>query len=98
MRICIRLRASVVKINMGKDKCCLHSVLRTPGLKTEIGHGQRNLETIPGLPPSLDKIPGGCAFASRCNRVVEACHATNVQLMATHRKTLVRCIEVDVTN
>lgn len=64
----------------------------------EIGHGQRNLETIPGLPPSLDEIPEGCAFASRCNRVVEACHATNVQLMATHRKTLVRCIEVDVTN
>ena len=64
----------------------------------EIGYGQRNLETIPGLPPSLDKIPEGCAFASRCNRVVEACHATNVQLMATHRKTLVRCIEVDVTN
>jgi oligopeptide/dipeptide ABC transporter ATP-binding protein len=32
----------------------------------ELGGGRRRLEAIPGLPPVVDKLPEGCAFADRC--------------------------------
>ncbi|WP_246266571.1 ABC transporter ATP-binding protein [Nonomuraea typhae] len=28
---------------------------------------------VPGLPPELTDLPGGCAFAPRCSRVADAC-------------------------
>ncbi|WP_344450611.1 dipeptide/oligopeptide/nickel ABC transporter permease/ATP-binding protein [Actinocorallia aurantiaca] len=31
------------------------------------------LATIPGLQPTPDEVPGGCAFAPRCGRVLERC-------------------------
>lgn len=58
----------------------------------KIGRGQGRLETIPGLPPSLDKIPRGCAFASRCAMAVEACLSTDIKMAATTNNTQVRCI------
>ena len=58
----------------------------------KIGRGQGRLETIPGLPPSLDKIPRGCAFASRCAIAVEACRSTEIKMTATTNNTQVRCI------
>jgi peptide/nickel transport system ATP-binding protein len=33
------------------------------------------LETIPGQPPALDALPGGCPFADRCPLVAEQCRA-----------------------
>ncbi|MFV0492704.1 MAG: ABC transporter ATP-binding protein [Pseudorhodobacter sp.] len=35
----------------------------------------RRLEQIPGVTPSLARIPPGCAFRSRCDRSVPACRA-----------------------
>jgi peptide/nickel transport system permease protein len=29
----------------------------------ELGGGRRRLEAIPGLPPVVDELPEGCAFA-----------------------------------
>jgi len=58
----------------------------------KIGRGQGRLDTIPGLPPSLDKIPRGCAFASRCAMAVEACRSTDIKMAATTNNTQVRCI------
>nr|WP_206327107.1 ABC transporter ATP-binding protein [Streptomyces sp. S3(2020)] len=33
----------------------------------------RAFTPIPGLPPELGDLPGGCAFAARCDRATEAC-------------------------
>jgi peptide/nickel transport system permease protein len=41
----------------------------------ELGGGRRRLEAIPGLPPAVDKLPEGCAFADRCHVATEACRA-----------------------
>ena len=39
--------------------------------------GQRTdrLHAIPGQPPDLQRLPIGCAYAPRCDRVFERCHA-----------------------
>ncbi|MEZ5930875.1 MAG: dipeptide/oligopeptide/nickel ABC transporter permease/ATP-binding protein [Alphaproteobacteria bacterium] len=39
----------------------------------ELGGGRRKLEAIPGLPPAVDDLPKGCAFAPRCARAQEDC-------------------------
>ncbi len=36
---------------------------------------ERDFTPIPGLPPELDALPGGCAFAPRCARADAACAA-----------------------
>jgi len=39
------------------------------------GAGRAPLETIPGAVPEPGALPPGCAFAPRCSRVMERCHA-----------------------
>ena len=39
------------------------------------GSGRAPLETIPGAVPEPGALPPGCAFAPRCSRVMERCHA-----------------------
>jgi oligopeptide/dipeptide ABC transporter ATP-binding protein len=48
----------------------------------ELGGGRRRLEAIPGLPPAVDKLPEGCAFAERCHKATEACRAGEITLDA----------------
>jgi oligopeptide/dipeptide ABC transporter ATP-binding protein len=38
-----------------------------------VGPKQRRLHSIDGLPPRLDRLPPGCAFAPRCSRAAERC-------------------------
>ena len=38
-----------------------------------IDHDQGELYSIPGLPPDPSRLPSGCAFAPRCERVMESC-------------------------
>jgi oligopeptide/dipeptide ABC transporter ATP-binding protein len=51
----------------------------TKGLLDSIPHFEsgkklERLKTIPGLVPSLSKLPKGCRFADRCSYVQEKCH------------------------
>ncbi len=39
----------------------------------ELGAGRRTLTAIPGLPPAVDRMPDGCAFAPRCHMAEEKC-------------------------
>jgi peptide/nickel transport system permease protein len=57
----------------------------------ELGEGRRRLEAIPGLPPVVDKLPAGCAFADRCHQVQPACRDGRIDLMPHDGEHLVRC-------
>ncbi|MBK5926756.1 dipeptide/oligopeptide/nickel ABC transporter permease/ATP-binding protein [Rhodobaculum claviforme] len=56
----------------------------------ELGGGRRRLEAIPGLPPAVDALPPGCAFAPRCDRARDACRAGEIALEGATRR--VRCL------
>ncbi|MFB6849677.1 ABC transporter ATP-binding protein [Streptomyces sp. NPDC056373] len=53
----------------------------TPGPRHPYSRGllqalpDRAFTPIPGMPPELGDLPGGCAFAARCERVSSACAA-----------------------
>jgi peptide/nickel transport system permease protein len=55
-----------------------------------LGGGRRALAAIPGLPPAVDALPTGCAFAPRCTKAQEACRAQDVPLTGADRQ--VRCL------
>ncbi|WP_099827769.1 dipeptide/oligopeptide/nickel ABC transporter permease/ATP-binding protein [Oceaniglobus indicus] len=57
----------------------------------ELGAGKRRLAAIPGLPPAVDKLPKGCAFADRCHRVQDDCRAQDIALRRDGGRA-VRCI------
>ncbi len=76
-------------------------VLRRPGASLyraadpigvpKLGGGKRELVAIPGLPPAVDDLPPGCAFAPRCLRAQEACKAGEIALEGTDDRA-VRCL------
>lgn len=57
----------------------------------ELGEGKRRLEAIPGLPPVVDKLPDGCAFADRCDRARTDCRSGEIDLTRTGNHA-VRCL------
>ncbi len=62
----------------------------------ELGGGRRRLEAIPGLPPVVDKLPAGCAFADRCDKVRAACREGNITLDEIGATRRVRCIAPEI--
>src|SRR6266496_3719866 len=61
--------------------------------------GQRGqLRSIPGAPPSLIDVPGGCRFAARCPLVTDECLTWETELLDTsgpgHRSRCLRHDEV----
>ncbi|QPM90168.1 dipeptide/oligopeptide/nickel ABC transporter permease/ATP-binding protein [Pseudooceanicola algae] len=46
----------------------------------ELGAGRRRLEAIPGLPPAVDRLEAGCAFAPRCLKTRAECRAGEIAL------------------
>lgn len=63
----------------------------------KLGETGKKLEEIPGLPPAVDQLPKGCAFASRCHLAEAQCQQAPIayQTLATERG--VRCIKAEVT-
>jgi peptide/nickel transport system permease protein len=57
----------------------------------ELGAGKRRLEAIPGLPPAVDRLPPGCAFADRCDRAREVCRQGDIPLEGKDGRA-VRCL------
>jgi oligopeptide/dipeptide ABC transporter ATP-binding protein len=49
------------------------------------------LEPIPGQPPDLSRLPGGCAFAPRCPFVIERCRADVPPLELVAAEHLAAC-------
>ncbi len=64
---------------------------RLMGCVPELGGGRRRLAAIPGLPPAVDDLPAGCAFAPRCDRAADACRAAPIGLTRSGVRA-VRCL------
>lgn len=61
-----------------------------------LGGGQRKLAAIPGLPPVVDRLPAGCAFAERCDKSQDTCRAGVIELVATGPARKTRCLFPEV--
>ena len=61
----------------------------------ELGGGRRELSAIPGLPPLVDDLPVGCAFAPRCDKARADCRSGRIELAGTEPRT-VRCLHPEV--
>jgi peptide/nickel transport system ATP-binding protein len=55
------------------------------------------LPTIPGRVPELADLPAGCAFAERCDRVVDDCRRAPPPAVDIGAQHIARCIRVQVT-
>ena len=57
----------------------------------ELGQGRRQLAAIPGLPPMVDNLPEGCAFAARCDKANDDCRRGDIVLQGSGSRS-VRCL------
>ena len=58
-----------------------------------LGQPERRLDAIEGLPPPVDRLPSGCAFAPRCPFVEARCQEGEITLDAIEEVRAVRCIK-----
>jgi peptide/nickel transport system permease protein len=60
-----------------------------------LGEADKVIAAIPGIPPAVNDLPKGCAFADRCERAQEACLQSEIALRSSGKHRAVRCIRVD---
>ncbi|WEX08213.1 dipeptide/oligopeptide/nickel ABC transporter permease/ATP-binding protein [Chelativorans sp. AA-79] len=58
-----------------------------------LGEPERRLDAISGLPPAVNRLPEGCAFAERCSYAEAACRAGDIELDELAPGRAVRCIK-----
>jgi peptide/nickel transport system ATP-binding protein len=58
-----------------------------------IGKKQKRLSTIPGVVPSLFKLPGGCLFNDRCSVAMGDCGCTECPVIDLGNGHIVRCLK-----
>jgi len=58
-----------------------------------LGQPERRLDAIEGLPPPVDRLPPGCAFAARCPYVEARCREGEIELDPLDESRAVRCIK-----
>lgn len=56
-----------------------------------MARGQR-LQTIPGSPPDLSRLPAGCAFADRCSLATDTCRSTQPERIIVSPGHASRCL------
>ncbi len=57
-----------------------------------MGEPERRLEAIAGLPPALDRLPPGCAFAERCPAAADDCRSGEIAFRPCGGEREVRCL------
>ncbi|WP_119458904.1 dipeptide/oligopeptide/nickel ABC transporter permease/ATP-binding protein [Rhodospirillaceae bacterium SYSU D60014] len=57
-----------------------------------LGEPERSIDAIPGLPPAVNRLPPGCAFAPRCPLVLDACRHGEIPLDRLGDGRAARCI------
>jgi peptide/nickel transport system ATP-binding protein len=68
------------------------------GATVEAAKGHERLKAIAGAPPDLARLPRGCSFAPRCERVVDACRKEVPTLRSPSSGRSARCVHVGVVN
>lgn len=63
-----------------------------------LGEADKTIAAIPGMPPAVNDLPQGCAFADRCARSQDACRQGDIDLLPIAENRAVRCIRVDEIN
>ncbi len=58
-----------------------------------LGQPGRDLAAIPGLPPAVNRLPDGCAFAQRCDLAEDSCRRGSIALTSLSGKRQVRCVK-----
>ncbi|WP_159586253.1 dipeptide/oligopeptide/nickel ABC transporter permease/ATP-binding protein [Chelativorans xinjiangense] len=58
-----------------------------------LGEPERRLDAISGLPPAVNRLPEGCAFAERCPYAEAACREGEIALESLAPERAVRCIK-----
>ncbi|MCT8974203.1 dipeptide/oligopeptide/nickel ABC transporter permease/ATP-binding protein [Microbaculum marinisediminis] len=58
-----------------------------------LGQPDRRLDAIEGLPPPVDRLPPGCAFAERCPIAEPRCREGDISLDTLSDGRAVRCIK-----
>ncbi|MCT7376575.1 dipeptide/oligopeptide/nickel ABC transporter permease/ATP-binding protein [Chelativorans salis] len=58
-----------------------------------LGEPERRLDAIAGLPPAVNRLPQGCAFAERCPYAEAACREGEITLDDLGPGRAVRCIK-----
>jgi peptide/nickel transport system ATP-binding protein len=69
----------------------------TQGLLASTVHGQprdRDIDAIPGSPPDLRRLPGGCAFAPRCALAMPECLSAVPPERRPMPGRMARCVQV----
>ncbi|QPC43808.1 dipeptide/oligopeptide/nickel ABC transporter permease/ATP-binding protein [Kaustia mangrovi] len=57
-----------------------------------LGEGRRKVEAIPGLPPAVNRLPEGCAFAERCTFADELCRSGEIAMRDLGGGHEARCV------
>ena len=57
-----------------------------------MGEPERRLDAIAGLPPAVNRLPAGCAFADRCPQVKVDCRHGDIALQVGSTDRAVRCL------
>jgi peptide/nickel transport system ATP-binding protein len=96
-RLAVMYAGRIVEIGAVRD------VVRTPrhpytaGLLRSRAHGAakgQRLEAIPGAPPDLSNLPGGCSFAPRCRHAIDTCSDSSPALVDVTQAHAARCLRV----
>jgi peptide/nickel transport system permease protein len=58
-----------------------------------LGEPDRRTAAIPGLPPAVNDLPAGCAFADRCDRAGEECRVGSIAFDNLGDGHAVRCLK-----
>jgi peptide/nickel transport system permease protein len=57
-----------------------------------LGAPRRRLDAIPGLPPMVNRLPDGCAFAERCPQARPDCRKGEIALDQLGARRSARCL------
>jgi peptide/nickel transport system permease protein len=63
-----------------------------------LGQADQSIGAIPGMPPAVNHLPAGCAFAERCERVQPVCRRGEIPLRTFGENRAARCLLIDETS
>lgn len=100
-RIAVMYAGQIVEIGPVRDMIRTPRHPYTKALLASRAHGAMDkgarLQTIPGSPPDLSALTGGCAFAPRCTYAKDACSAGQPDSVTISDGHIARCFRTDET-